>query len=110
MCKLTALSKFLKKQGCRDILNYIKEVKLLDFQYKILNRILATNRFLYKIKPIVTDKCWYCKKSESITHIFFSCEKVKGFWKELKKWLLNNANISLKLNFNQVYFLHVPRH
>ena len=29
-------------------LNYIKEVKLLDFQYKIVNRIFATNRYLYK--------------------------------------------------------------
>ena len=29
-------------------LNQINEVKLKDFQYKILNRILVTNRFLYK--------------------------------------------------------------
>ena len=45
-------------------LNFLKEVKLLDFQYNILNRILPTNRFLYKIKRIVTDKCSYCKKRE----------------------------------------------
>ena len=31
-------------------LNYIKEVKLRDFQYKFNNRILVTNTFLFKIK------------------------------------------------------------
>ena len=77
-------------------LNQIKEVKLKDFQYKILNRILVTNRFLYKTKRKETDKCSYCNtESESISHLLFSCEKVNEFWKTLKIWLLNNANISL---------------
>ena len=31
-------------------LNNIKEVKLRDFQFKINNRILVTNTFLFKIK------------------------------------------------------------
>ena len=31
-------------------LHYIKEIKLRDFQFKIYNRILVTNSFLYKIK------------------------------------------------------------
>ena len=56
--------------------NYIKEFKLLDFQYKILIRILATNRFLYKIKPIVTDKC---SKRVKVSHTYFQLRKGKRF-------------------------------
>ena len=33
----------------RVILN-IKEIKLKDFQFKVTNKILATNSFLYKVK------------------------------------------------------------
>ena len=86
-------------------LNQINEVKLKDFQYKILNRILVTNRFLYKIKRKETDKCSYCNtESESITHLLFGCEKVNEFWKTLKIWLLNNANISLHLDYKTIIF------
>ena len=62
--------------------------------------MLATNRFLYKIKRNVIDKCLYCnKESDSITHLLFSSEQIKYFWRELKTWLLNIANISLQLDF-----------
>ena len=62
--------------------------------------MLATNRFFYKNQRKVTDKCLYCnEESESITHLFFSCEQVQDFWRELKTRLLNNANISLQFDF-----------
>ena len=38
---------------CKKInkkLNYIKEIKLRDFQFKLNNRILVTNSFLLKLK------------------------------------------------------------
>ena len=86
-------------------LSHIKEVKLKDFQFKILNRILVTNRFLFKIKRIETDKCSYCnKESESIAHLLFDCEKVKEFWNMLKIWLYNNVNIDLQLDYKSIIF------
>ena len=35
----------------------INEVKLADFQFKINNKILVTNSFLFKIKKINNQRC-----------------------------------------------------
>ena len=49
----------------------IKEVKLADFQYKINNKILVTNSFLFKIKKINSNGCSYCNEyGETIEHLF----------------------------------------
>ena len=55
-------------------LNNIKEVKLRVFQFKINNRILVTNTFLFKIKKKENNLCSYCnQEAESITHLLFHC-------------------------------------
>ena len=40
----------------------IKGAKLADFQYKINNKILVTNSFLFKIKKINKNGCSYCNE------------------------------------------------
>ena len=86
-------------------LNYIKEVKLRDFQYKINNRILVTNAFLYKIKKKENSLCSYCnQEAESIMHLFFHCGKVEEFWKNLKIWLERKANINLQIDLKNILF------
>ena len=63
-------------------LNYIKEVKLRDFQFMINNCILVTHSFLFKIKKKDTNRCSYCnQEAESNTHLFLVCGKVVEFWK-----------------------------
>ena len=74
----------------------LKEVKLADFQYKINNKILVTNSFLFKIKKINNNGCSYCyEHSETIEHLFLNCTKVKDFWNSLQDWLSNNCNKTL---------------
>ena len=38
------------------------EVKFCDFQYKINNKILVINSFLFKINKIDSEECSYCKE------------------------------------------------
>ena len=83
----------------------IKEVKLADFQYKINNKILVTNSFLFKIKKINNNGCSYCNEhGETIEHLFLSCTKVKDFWNNLQDWLSNNCNIILNLDEKSLIF------
>ena len=83
----------------------IKEVKLADFQYKINNKILVTNSFLFKIKEINKNGCSYCNEhSETIEHLFLNCTKVKDFWNSLQDWLSNNCNITLHLEEKSLIF------
>ena len=79
-------------------LNNIKEVKLGDFQFKINNRILDTNTFLFKLKKKENNLCSYCnQEAESITHLLFHCGTVAKFWKTLKTWLERKSNINIQI-------------
>ena len=57
------------------------ESKYKWFQYRINNRILATNSFLKKINIVDSDLCSFCKKeTETIVHLFCNCENVVHLW------------------------------
>ena len=91
-------------------LNYIKEIKLRDFQFKINNRILVTNSFLFKIKKKDSNRCSYCnQEAETITHLLFHCGKVVEFWKNLKIWLERKANINLQVDLKNILFSSPPQ-
>ena len=86
-----------KNYNC--VIQKVTEVKLKDFQYKIINRILVTKSFLFKINKVDDNLCEYCQQyPESIYHLFVQCEKVKQFWNQLKGWLSVNSNIHVELN------------
>ena len=64
-------------------LNYIEKVKLRDFQYKINNRILVTNTFLFKIKKEGKQSMFILQSRSRKYHAFvFSVGKVEEFWKK----------------------------
>ena len=86
-------------------LTYIKDVKLRDFQFKINNRILVTNTFLFKIKKKETNLCSYCnQEAESIIHLLFLCDTATHFWTNLKRWLEEKANINLQIDLKNIIF------
>ena len=65
-----------------------KDTKLREIQYKILNRYVATNKWLYKRKLVSSDICSFCKSDvQDIEHLFWGCEKVQILWQELINWL-----------------------
>ena len=62
--------------------------KSREFQYKLLNRCLATNVFLSKISIVASPLCSFCGvMDESLEHIFVSCHYTEKFWAEVIKWL-----------------------
>ena len=78
------------------------DTKLREFQYKILNRILYTNKMLFKFKKIDSPLCDFCEKElETIEHLFFYCTKVCTFWGDLKA-VLNSLNISVRFDIKNV--------
>lgn len=64
------------------------DTKTREFQYKILNRILPLNVFLFKIGKIDSPLCTFCQSSEeTMYHLFFSCPLVSSFWHSIKHLL-----------------------
>ena len=88
-------------------LKLFHEIKLRDFQYKINNKILVTNSFLYKINKTDNLACSYCgEQSEKIHHLFLRCPRVKTFWIELKTWLTTNINLEILLEDRNILFAY----
>ena len=70
-------------------------------QYKILTKIVATNRLLYQIGITGTPMCERCRESvDTIVHKFWACPAVKQFWTEVKLYLQNMGVIQNISVFN----------
>ena len=62
------------------------DTKMREFQFKLLNKYLATNAFLYKIGVVSSPVCSFCgKENESLEHILIHCNYTKEFWAEVIK-------------------------
>ena len=67
-------------------IQFFNHIKLL--QYRILRRIVPTNRILSKFLPAIPNKCDLCDESpDTISHTFFSCNQTAKFWRELSELL-----------------------
>ena len=58
-----------------------------EFQFKVLHRYLATNKFLHKIGLVPSFLCTFCEReSESIEHLLIECDYSNNFWQDLINW------------------------
>ena len=65
--------------------------KYIAFQYKLVMRILTTNTFLRIIGKREDDKCTFCGvQSESLSHLFLTCQHVQKFWNDINVYLREN--------------------
>ena len=76
----------------------IQDNNLIWFQYRILHRILGTQKLLSKIGKTSTPKCLLCKSHpESIIHLFAFCPCTINFWDRVKLWIESRTGITLNL-------------
>ena len=65
-----------------------KSTKLINFQYRLLHRVLPTNLFLTKIKIKQDPNCSFCHNyHENLIHLFWDCEIVSAFWENVTEKL-----------------------
>ena len=62
--------------------------KTREFKYKLLRRIIYTNKILHKMGLVTSPMCSLCGKTEeSLEHLFISCDTSKHFWSSGTEWL-----------------------
>ena len=78
--------------------NLIQDNNLIWFQYRILHRILGTQKLLSKIGKTSTPKCLLCKSHpESIIHLFSLCPCIINFCDRVEVWIESRTCITLNL-------------
>ena len=66
--------------------------KTREFQYKLLHRIVYTNKSLSKMGLVPSPMCSFCEKSEeSLEHLFIYCDTSKDFWFSVIQWLKEHS-------------------
>ncbi len=81
------------------------EVKMREFQFKILHRILPTNIFLKLCKIIESDKCYFCNaEPETFRHLFYECPVVQKLWTDIVTLLNPHLDIFPSLNLFSILF------
>jgi hypothetical protein len=71
-------------------------------QYKIMYRIIPTNRLLSIMKIVDSSLCSFCSNNEeTIVHLFWECEKIQVFWTDVQVWLHQNFNHCNNVTFSK---------
>ena len=72
----------------RLALKCTNSTKLIEFHFRFLHRVLATNTVLEKMGFRNDNKCTFCGKDpEKILHLFWYCNKTQVFWDHLTSFL-----------------------
>ena len=83
-----------------------KEVRLVEFQYKIIHDFVNVNQKLLIWGLIDSPKCVNCENEDSIIHYLFRCEAVKRFIKQSIDYI--NRHTESKITYSEYeYFFGV---
>ena len=79
-----------------------RDTNIRWFQYRLIQRILSTNTFLYKIGFTQSNLCSFCNDAtETLVHLFWECNPVNEFWHNLENWLKGECMHISELNFSK---------
>ena len=77
----------------------VKDNFLVWFQYRIIHRILGTNKLLFEMKLKESPLCSFChSENETLMHIFVTCPNISQFWRDIEEWVLRKTKYNLSLS------------
>ena len=80
------------------------DIKLCNFQYKYIMRIVPTNQFLAKCNIVGSALCEFCSMEiETVSHVFWECAHVQQFWTSVTD-LLRVCDSSINLTVKTTTF------
>lgn len=88
----------------RKYIKTTQDAKLRWFQFRLIYRLIPTNRFLHLRKLSDSALCTFCGNAEeTLTHLFWECPHVRNFWNVLQNWLRQNCENCATLVLSQVF-------
>ena len=79
--------------------------KYRDLAWRIINQILPTQNYLYKLNISKSAKCYLCKRSvETLTHLFYECPMLNGLWNFVESVLFQLIGCQVKVSIKAILF------
>ncbi len=71
-----------------DMNKYVIPNKVKETHFKTIHRFYPCNEFISKFKEGFLPLCCFCKEeSETISHLFFTCNYTKLFWSQISLFI-----------------------
>ena len=88
-----------------DIRHATRNTYLQTFHYRIINRIISTNTFLYRIGKAESAVCTFCnERDETLCHILWECRIVKDFIKDIVAYFRKEYNFIVNISVQSWIF------
>ena len=85
------------------LFNTIQDNHLIWFLYRIIHRILGTNKMLYKMSIHQSEKCRICDlEQENLMHLFVECGTVANLWNSIEDWILRSTRKQIKFSATDI--------
>ena len=82
-----------------------RDTKIRWFQYRIIDRILGTGAYLFKINYAESSTCTYSKKyPETIEHLFWTYRYSQA---HVRNYLMSQNNIFGNLTLKEILFVYI---
>ena len=95
----------------KNFIWFTKDTNFIWFHYRLLHRILPTQKYLYYMKLTNSPLCNFCNEEEdTFLHAFFECEHVNDFWNNVKDWVNQNTNNDIHLSKSDIIFGKLGSH
>lgn len=78
--------------------------KLIEFQYKIIHRVYASDSYVSNFDNSVSKICRLCLCDNNIPHLFVDCIRVRQFWIDLKEWLATIVTVNVDFSTAEIIF------
>ena len=88
------LTQELFNKSCKQKIEVLKDKKLAETNFKILNNILPCNRNLLKWGKSETNLCYFCQEEETISHLLYYCTYAESIWEIVNNALLPGENVT----------------
>lgn len=105
--------KWCRDIGCvhegtlRDIRQSTRNTHLQTFHYRIVNRIISTNTFLFRIGKGETPLCTFCNSNdETLYHILWDCSTIQNYLKDIT-FFKETYNITINFTVEGWFFPRV---
>jgi hypothetical protein len=79
-------------------------IRVIEFQYKIINRTYASDSMVSNFDDSVSKMCTLCNTENNIVHQFIDCVNVTQFWQALKHWFQTVFRKEYNLTLSNILF------
>ncbi len=97
-----------KQAIINKILN-ISEIKIKEFNFKMLHYTLVCKNYLSKFKQDIDKNCEVCKEPDRIEHLIFYCSLANQIWKKVEIIVANKIylkDIVLGIGQNPIDYIY----